>query len=251
MDETSATPLGPGVLSAWGRRDRPAKGPRPELSVERIVDAAVAVAEADGLAAVSMHRVATELGASTMSLYRHVASKEELLELMVDAAHGPPLPVPLDEGWRPALATWARNMHATYLAHPWSLRVPTGAPPVTPHAVAWMEQGLACIAATRLAQWERVATILAVAGYVRNDATLQADLAAAAAASGLSPDAAFAAWGTRLAPLLDDRRFPQLTALLTSDEPGAPGADNPEGDAEFLFGLARLLDGIATHLRAN
>jgi AcrR family transcriptional regulator len=249
MDETSATPLGPGVLSAWGRRDRPTKGPRPELTVERIVDAAVAVAEADGLGAVSMSRVATELGASTMALYRHVASKEELLELMVDAAHGPPPPVPVDAGWRPGLAAWARNMHAAYLARPWSLRVPTGAPPVTPHAVAWMEQGLACLAGAGLAQWERVATILAVAGYVRSDATLQADLTAAAAASGLSPDAAFAAWGARLAPLLDDRRFPELTALLTSEEPGAPGADNPEGDAEFLFGLDRLLDGIATHLR--
>lgn len=252
MDETSAPAddgLGPGVLTAWGRRDRPAKGPRPELGVEGIVEAAMAVADADGLGAVSMSRVARELGASTMALYRHVASKEELLELMVDAASGPPPPVPLDQGWRPAITAWARNLHAAYRARPWALRVPTSGPPITPHGVAWMEQGLACVAGTTLAQWERVAAILAVAGYVRSDATLQADLAATAAATGLSPDAAFAAWGARLAPLLDDGRFPHLSALLTSDEPGAPSSPPTEGDAEFRFGLDRLLDGLEAHLR--
>lgn len=256
MDETSATPWGPGVLSAWGRRDRPAKGPRPELSVERIVDAAVAVAEADGLAAVSMHRVATELGASTMSLYRHLASKDELLQLMVDAAYGPPPPVPLDRGWRPALEAWARNMRAVLGRRPWTLRVPTTGPPTTPHSVAWMEQGLACVADTPLAQWERAATILAVSGYVRSDATLRADVDAAARDAGTSADATFERWATGLATLLDPGRFPHLLALLQADEPAAPAdahAAGPghEGDAEFTFGLDRLLDGIAAHLRAT
>jgi len=252
MDETSATPLGPGVLSAWGRRDRPTKGPRPGLSVERIVEAAVAVAEADGLGAVSMGRVATELGASTMALYRHVASKEELLALMVDTAYGPPPPVPLDQGWRPALEAWARNMRAVLGRRPWTLRVPTTGPPITPHSVAWMEQGLACVADTPLAQWERAATILAVSGYVRSDALLRADVDAAALDAGTSTDKTFEDWAVGLAALLDPAHFPHLTALLTADEPPAPtdpSGPGHEGDAEFTFGLARLLDGIAAHLR--
>src|SRR5271154_2120266 len=76
------------VAAAWGIRERPHKGPKPALSLARIVDAAVRVADAEGLDAVSMGRVAAELGAAPMSLYRHVSAKEELLTLMVDAAWG-------------------------------------------------------------------------------------------------------------------------------------------------------------------
>lgn len=79
--------------AAWGLRDRPAKGPKPGLSLERIVAAAVGVAASDGLAAVSMGRVAQELGASTMSLYRYVSAKDELYVLMQEAAVGPPEPL--------------------------------------------------------------------------------------------------------------------------------------------------------------
>ena len=78
------------VAAAWGVRERSHKGPKPALSLGRIVDAAVRVADAEGLDAVSMGRVAAELGAAPMSLYRHVSAKEELLTLMVDAARGRP-----------------------------------------------------------------------------------------------------------------------------------------------------------------
>src|SRR5215468_2656297 len=77
------------VAAAWGVRDRPHKGPKPGLSLERIVAAAVQVADAEGLAAVSMSRVAAELGTAPMSLYRYVTAKDELLALMLDAAYGP------------------------------------------------------------------------------------------------------------------------------------------------------------------
>lgn len=92
--------------AAWGLRDRPAKGPKPGLSLERIVAAAVGVAASDGLAAVSMGRVAQELGASTMSLYRYVSAKDELYVLMQEAAVGPRNPCP---PWRPARAGGPRS----------------------------------------------------------------------------------------------------------------------------------------------
>src|SRR5579871_2501240 len=76
------------VAAAWGVRERSHKGPKPALSLARIVDAAVGLADSEGLDAVSMGRVATSLGAAPMSLYRHVSAKEELLRLMVDAAWG-------------------------------------------------------------------------------------------------------------------------------------------------------------------
>src|SRR5262249_13348359 len=88
------------VAAAWGIRDRPHKGPKPGLSLERIVAAAVQVADAEGLAAVSMSRVAAELGTAPMSLYRYVAAKDELLALMFDAAYGPSPTGPGDDaGW--------------------------------------------------------------------------------------------------------------------------------------------------------
>src|SRR5918993_5607685 len=84
MDDQIGTGLPASIEAAWGMRTRPNKGPRPALSLGRIVAAAVKVAAADGLQAVSMSRVAAELGVSTMSLYRYVAAKDELLALMAD-----------------------------------------------------------------------------------------------------------------------------------------------------------------------
>ena len=106
--EALAEAIPGGVAAAWGVRERPHKGPKPALSLARIVAAAVRVADAEGLDAVSMGRVAAEVGTAPMSLYRHVASKEELLTLMVDAAWGeaPEGPAP-GEGWRAGLTRWA------------------------------------------------------------------------------------------------------------------------------------------------
>ena len=94
------------IEAAWGVRDRPHKGPKPGLSLPRIVEAGVRVAAAEGLAAVSMSRVAAELGASTMSLYRYVSAKDELLDLMVDAAWGPPPPLEPGQHWRDGLTRY-------------------------------------------------------------------------------------------------------------------------------------------------
>ena len=84
------SPLPPRLQLLWGLQERPRRGPKPGLSLERIVDAAIGLADAGGLAAVSMARVAAELGFTTMSLYRYVPTKDDLLELMVDAASGLP-----------------------------------------------------------------------------------------------------------------------------------------------------------------
>src|SRR5580658_2476952 len=113
------------IAAAWGVRERSHRGPKPTLSLERIVAAAVRVADADGLDAVSMGRVAAELGAAAMSLYRHVSAKEELLSLMVDAAWGDsPDPLADGEGWRSGLCRWAWAMRASIKRHPWAIRIP-------------------------------------------------------------------------------------------------------------------------------
>lgn len=135
MAEVGETGLPASIETAWGLRERPGKGPRPGLSLERIVAAGVRVAAAEGLAAVSMSRVATDLGASTMSLYRYVAAKDELLTLMMDAAAGPPpadLPRP-GETWRDGLSRWAWAYRAILHEHPWIVRIPISGPPAAPN----------------------------------------------------------------------------------------------------------------------
>src|SRR5580658_3820692 len=97
-------PLPPGLDLLWGRRERGRRGPKPGLSVDGIVDAAVRIADAEGLEAVSMARVAKELGFTTMSLYRYVASKDELLQLMWNASAQGAETLELEgTGWRERL----------------------------------------------------------------------------------------------------------------------------------------------------
>jgi AcrR family transcriptional regulator len=242
MDERSGTGLPASIEAAWGVRDRPNRGPRPALSLERIVATAVRVAAADGLAAVSMSRVAAELGASTMSLYRYVAAKDELLALMSDLTfEAPPAPLGPGERWRDGLARWAWTELGVYRRNPWVLRIPISGPPITPNAIAWLERGLACLRDTGLEEHEKLSVILLLTGYVRNQATLDADIAAALArTSGAGLPEAMVNYGKVLARLTDPERFPALHAVIASgvfDE-----AD--ETDSEFVFGLERVLDGI-------
>jgi AcrR family transcriptional regulator len=230
------------IAAAWGLRERPSRGPKPGLSVERIADAGVRVASSEGLAALSMARVAQELGTSTMSLYRYVAAKDELLALMVDAAVGPPPPsAGPTESWRDGLVRWAWGYHDRLRAHPWAVRVPIAGPPTTPNQVAWLEDGLRSLRDTGLSEDEKASVVLLLSGYVRNEATLTAELTAA----GFISDEAMASYSRLLATLTDRERFPALHAVLGAGVFDA--ADPPE--KEFGFGLERILDGIATHIR--
>jgi AcrR family transcriptional regulator len=243
MDD-SGTGLPASIEAAWGVRERPQKGPRPSLSLERIVAAAVRVAATDGLEAVSMSRVAADLGVSTMSLYRYVAAKDELLALMSDLAYEtPPDRRGPEESWRDGLARWAWTELAVLRRNPWVLRIPISGPPVTPNAIAWLEVGLDCLRGTGLEEGEKLSVILLLTGFVRNQAMIQADIAAAQASGAAPPDAELmGAYGRMLAKLTDPERFPALHAVIAAgvfDEPD-------DGDYDFVFGLERVLDGIET-----
>jgi AcrR family transcriptional regulator len=236
------TGLPASIEAAWGRRERPTKGPKPGLSLERIVDAAVRVAATEGLAAVSMARVASELGASTMSLYRYVAAKDELLALMADTAIGVPPAATAPETWRDGLARWAWGYHEVLRRHTWALRIPISGPPVTPNQIAWLEDGLRSLRDTGLSEQEKLSVILLLSGFVRNDATLMSDIGAAAGSAEV-----MAGYGRLLAQLADAERFPALHAAIAS---GALD-DDDELDSEFVFGLERVLDGVEALVRSR
>jgi AcrR family transcriptional regulator len=244
MERQPNTGLPLSVETAWGLRERPSRGPKPGLSLDRIVDAAIQVAVAEGLAAVSMARVAKELDTSTMSLYRYVAAKDELLALMVDRALGqPPAADDPKETWRAGLSRWTWGYHARLREHAWALGVPISGPPTTPNQVAWLEDGLRSLRDTRLPEHQKASVVLLLSGYVRSEATLTADLVA----NNPTLEAVMAGYPATLRALTDPQRFPALHAVL--DAGVFDAADDP--DEEFSFGLERILDGINTLIRAR
>ncbi|MEV0154440.1 TetR/AcrR family transcriptional regulator [Micromonospora sp. NPDC050686] len=245
MDATtdSQTPaLPPAIEAAWGLRGRAPRGPRPGLTLARIVEAAVRIADAEGLAAVSMGRVAKELGAGTMALYRYVGAKDELLTLMVDTAYGEP-PGAGDDSrdWRAGLAHWAWADRGTLRRHPWILLVPIAGPPLTPNSLAWLEDGLRCLADTALAEHEKLSVILLVTGYVRNESLLSAQIAEGTRSAGIASEDLMSSYRALVARVADPGRFPALNRLLAAGV--LDRADDP--DEEFVFGLERVLDGVA------
>ncbi|WP_428966633.1 TetR/AcrR family transcriptional regulator [Micromonospora fluostatini] len=237
-----------GIELAWGLRERPGKGPRRSLSLEQVVAAGIAVADSEGLAAVSMSRVAGEVGVATMSLYRYVPTKSDLLDLMVDTAYGgPPDPLGPDAGWRPALAHWATELLARIRRRPWVRHVPIGGPPMGPNQVRWLEQGLAALRDTDLRGTARLSTVMLLSGYARTWASLTLDMAEAAVGSGVTPDEAGERYWRQLERLTRDGPYPELRRLMAEEAQD----EDEELDAEWRFGLDRILDGVAALVRAR
>jgi AcrR family transcriptional regulator len=247
MGDHSGAGLPASIEVAWGLRERPHRGPKRELSLDRIVEAAIRLADSEGLAAVSMSRVAAAAGHSTMALYRYVAAKNELLELMLDSAHGSPPASEPGEGWRPGLARWAWAELAVYRQHPWALSVPLSGPPLMPNAVSWVESGLQSMGSTGLSEGEKMSVILLLSGYVRNAATVAVQVDAAFLAATPPGQDAMSGYTRLLGRLIDPDRFPGLTAVLAS---GVLDTTD-EWDDEFRFGLERVLDGIGVLVAAR
>ena len=230
----------------WGIPDRPRRGPRPSLSLDRIVTEAISLADAEGLATLSMQRLAERLGCAKMALYRYVPGKSELVALMVDAALGDPPEPPEppaqatragratasgEQPWRAVLRLWATTIFARYRLHPWAIDATAGARPTGPHEMAWMETALAALAGTGLSGPERLDTVALLNGHVRSLVQVppagQHDLEAEMARQ----------IGAALAA--NPNRYPQVLAAF-SESPPAAGRNNA-----LDFGIDRILDGLA------
>jgi len=231
-----------GLERLWRRGDLD-REPRLGLSLERIVAAAVELADAEGLGAVSMKRVAERLGFTTMSLYRYVTSKDDLLLLMHDTAAQPAPGFEVPDGdWREALAVWTRAQNEIAQRHPWLDEVRYIERAGTPSQIAWMELGLRALGDVPLSEFEKLAVLLLFSGYVSNQARL-ATAAAHGAQEGAfgSPDQATEAFGELLQSVLDPENHPALVRAVQG------GAFAPRSDPVYLpfeFGLDLLLEGV-------
>ncbi len=257
---TDSHDVPPVLAIAWGRAPAATRGPRAGLDAAAIVDAAVAIGDAEGLAAISMGKVAERLGYTPMSLYRHVPSKDDLLALVQDATFGDPPTSPPPADWRPGLTEWATAVLARYREHVWALDIPISGPPAMPRQIAWFERALAILAHTPLRLEEQLSIVLLVSGYTRQWAMLTRDLGRGylGAAAGGSPDPA-RDYQRTLAAVVDPDRFPAVSAAIAggmlTDEvdarwsEGATGAEEMEDlEGEFAFGLDRILDGVAVYI---
>jgi AcrR family transcriptional regulator len=195
-----------------------------------------------------MARVAHELGFTTMSLYRHVASKEELLQLMWNAsALGAENLVLKGDDWRSRLRMWATIQRDMLDRHPWLTQMPMAAPPVAPNSLIFVERGLETLDGTSLADADKLRILGLLSSYTLSEARMAYDAARAAAASGES-DGAAPLWtfDALLRELVDEKTYPRLHRIawspLSGGDPSEPS--EPSEREEFLFGVDRILDGV-------
>ncbi|MEV3859250.1 TetR/AcrR family transcriptional regulator [Streptomyces sp. NPDC050095] len=227
-----------GIALLWGEQERPTRGPKPSLTPQRIAESAVALADAEGLDAVSMNKVAAAFGVSAMALYRYVPGKSELVELMVESvlADIPDL-TPAGPDWRSRLTAWANSSWEVYRDHPWLLAATAMRRQILgPHQLGWLDAALAAMEPTGLSAAHRHQVFLLLIGQVRSVAQQRADF-----------DAEHDAQWSRLTGELLARhpdRFPALTRAL-ADGAFAPADSDTDADTDPLrFGLERILDGV-------
>ncbi|MFE1360292.1 TetR/AcrR family transcriptional regulator [Streptomyces harbinensis] len=210
------------------------RGPGRGLTREQIVTAAIEVAEAEGLPAVSMRRVAAELGVGTASLYTYLRGKAELEALMLDAvALGDTLPHEWPGDWRAKLEAWAMDDWAAIRRHPWTLRLHGADRLPGPNQLRWLDSMLRVFEDTGLTEPEKLAAVEALDAYSRGLGLLLAEVEAPAGAEPYD----VAGRNEGLRELVDFSRYPALLAAIRA------GASPYAGDP-FPFGLHRLLDGI-------
>ncbi|MFJ1545049.1 TetR/AcrR family transcriptional regulator [Streptomyces sp. NPDC088246] len=245
---TDGTTTGSGDIARslellWGTGDRPSRGPKPALTLGRIVTTAVTIADTEGLAALSMRRLSTDLGTGTMSLYRYVPGKAELLDLMLDHVLGEPLDATPADGpangpadWRAALDAMARTYLEQLSRHPWLLKINQARTVLGPSALRGLERALAGIRGMGLTDPELISTIITVNSFVEGIARTRLQATEAVQQTGLSNDAFWEDQRPYLERAMRSGDYPLMAAL--SEDAFSYGIDH------FAFGLQRLIDGF-------
>lgn len=227
----------------WGRTEVKRRGPKPKVSLRDIVEAAVRIADAEGIDAVSTRRVAEAVGISAMSFYTHIPSKGELLDLMLDHVSGagsvPPPEWP-EMGWRARMTLLATAIWEHYLMHPWTLQIQTHRPVLGPNAMAAYEVALSAVDGLGLDPFEMDLSITVLFNYVVGAVRDAARAQAVKEQTGIGDDD----WWYTIEPFmmtLDFSPYPISSRIgqIVGEEYGLG-----DPDRAFRFGLERFLDGM-------
>lgn len=237
------------IALLWRRPERANRGRKPTLTVDAIVAAAIALADADGMGALSMRALAERLGFGTMSLYTHVPGKAELVDLMLDTVLSEGEHDDLSGGWRGRLELVARENAARYHRHPWMLELVTFRPPLGPGVIAKYDRELRALDGIGLSDVEMDSVLALVLGYAQSAARAALEATLVEQRTGLTD----AEWWERQAPLLEQvlepGRFPTADRVGTASSKAYEGLWDP--DHAFEFGLERVLDGIGVLIESR
>ncbi|MFL5619778.1 MAG: TetR/AcrR family transcriptional regulator [Gemmatimonadaceae bacterium] len=234
---------------------RPTRGPKRTLSAEDVVQAAIGIADREGLAALTMQSVARELGFTTMALYRYFPNKDALIDAIVDAAMGtPPERTGPKREWRDEVSRWAHAKRAMLMSRPWLAELPFVAAPHGPNWLSWLEGAVEALSLTRLGAVDVFDMLHVLDGYVRGGSDTSISLAKARA-RGMSDEEWGASVAADLMRAIGDPRYPVLSTLLVTGRE-RPGALTSSGlmaalDEGFDNGLQRVLDGIQSYIESR
>jgi AcrR family transcriptional regulator len=226
--------------ATWVKKPAPTRGPKPSLSKGKIALTAIRLADKEGLAAVTMQRVAREVGLTTMALYRYFPGKSEVIALMIDSVADSPLRFSEPTSpWTTRLKEWAHRCLAIYDDHPWFLEATTvRQSAMGPNELGWMEMALAMLTESGLRPKKRHHAFFTIIGHVRGHATFLQARKSIGDGKG---------WVRELAHTLhqEPNQYPILLDVLRS------GAFSESVAGAFDFGLDCILDGIRTQLIAK
>ncbi|UED85981.1 TetR/AcrR family transcriptional regulator [Streptomyces profundus] len=229
----------------WRTHTPGTRGPRGSLSVDQIVQVAVDIADAEGVAGVSLRRIAQVLGVTSMTLYRYVPSKDDLLDLMFEMASGQPDTTDWPTDWRGRLRAWCHATRQALLSRPWMFDIPIGAPPMGPNNLAWMEVALAALDDTALTEDDMMGVLMILTGFVVGEARQEVTMTSASARTGVS----YQDWGhiyaRMLRRVLTDDRYPTVAHVVKTGtfDSGATAEE------DFEYGLGFLLDSVAAQIQ--
>jgi AcrR family transcriptional regulator len=239
------------IATLWGTRQLPRRGPKHTLTTPQVIAAAIDIVDSDqDLATLSMRRVAESLGVGTMSLYTYIASREELVEAMLDNVYGEAvqqLGVSGESAWENGLRQVAQVGWNLCMRHPWVLQVFTGRPPLGPHAIAKYERELSVIDGIGLTDVEMDAVITLLHTHVEGVARRRIEADRAVRRTGITDEQ----WWQKVQPLVaevfDPAQFPIAARVGQAAGQAHQSAHNPEH--AYAFGLDRLLQGVAKLLK--
>ncbi|HJB11080.1 MAG TPA: TetR/AcrR family transcriptional regulator [Candidatus Brachybacterium merdavium] len=233
------------VAMAWGVAAAPQRGPKRELSHERIVEAAMEIADAEGLDAVTMQRVARSFGFTTMALYRYVSSKSDLHQLMLDASLGDEQWVIDGDDWRVGLEQWARTIAQAYSRHPWALDIPLSTESLLmPGQLRAVDAGMRAARTLPGGADDKLAVLMVLSVQVRGFAVMDRDMRTGAFGAG-------EATRQLLRDIVAEGGFPDARPVIESGVYFSGVEAGVEGGDDFSTALGLLMPGLERALEGR